>query len=83
MKCNNSNNKGRLHDSTVHEPEIHRVDPEFGSTLKALIGIYSQTAGSTCEFWVNRMNFTFGEGAVEKAHEALRKLGRLGRSRGR
>jgi hypothetical protein len=41
------------------EPEIHRVDPEFGSTLKALIGISSQTAGSTCEFWVNPVNFTF------------------------
>jgi sugar phosphate permease len=31
------------------EPEIHRVDPEPGSTSKALIGIFSQTAGSTCE----------------------------------
>jgi hypothetical protein len=40
------------------KPEIHRVDPEFGSTLKAIIGIFSQTAGSTCEFWVNPVNFT-------------------------
>jgi hypothetical protein len=29
------------------KPEIHRVDPEFGSTLKALIGIFQ----SNC--WVN------------------------------
>jgi hypothetical protein len=42
----------------AQKPEIHRVDPEFGSTLKALIGIYSQNAGSTCEFWVNPVNFT-------------------------
>jgi hypothetical protein len=41
------------------KPGIHRVDPEFGSTLKALIGIHRQTAGSTCEFWVNPVNFTF------------------------
>jgi hypothetical protein len=27
---------------------------------KAFIGIFSQTAGSTCEFWVNPVNFTFG-----------------------
>jgi hypothetical protein len=26
---------------------------------KALIEIFSQTAGSTCEFWVNPVNFTF------------------------
>jgi hypothetical protein len=25
---------------------------------KALIGIFSQTAGSTCEFWVNPVDFT-------------------------
>jgi hypothetical protein len=24
-----------------------------------LIGIFSQTAGSTCKFWVNPVNFTF------------------------
>jgi hypothetical protein len=41
------------------EPEIHRVDPESGSTLRLFIGISSQTAGSTCEFWVNPVNFTF------------------------
>jgi hypothetical protein len=41
------------------EPEIHRVDPESGPTLnKALIEIFSQTAGSTCEFWANPVNFT-------------------------
>jgi hypothetical protein len=44
----------------AHEPEIPRVDPESGSTLKALIEIFSQTAGSTCEFWVNPVNFTLG-----------------------
>jgi hypothetical protein len=33
------------------EPEIHRVDAESGSTLiRTLIGIFSQTAGTTCEF---------------------------------
>jgi hypothetical protein len=36
--------------SARYQPEIHRVDPESGSTLKALIGILSQTAASTCEF---------------------------------
>jgi hypothetical protein len=40
------------------QPEIHRVAPESGSTLKALIEIFSHTAGSTCEFWVNPVNFT-------------------------
>jgi hypothetical protein len=40
------------------EPEFHRFDPESGSTLKALIEILGQTAGSTCEFWVNPVNFT-------------------------
>jgi hypothetical protein len=41
------------------EPEMHRVDPESGSALtKALIGIFSQTAGSTCEFWVCPVDFT-------------------------
>jgi hypothetical protein len=41
-----------------YKPEIHRVDPESGSTLKALIGIFSYTAGSTCEVWVNPVSFT-------------------------
>jgi hypothetical protein len=37
------------------DPEMHRVDPESGSALtKALRGIFSQTAGSTCECWVCR-----------------------------
>ena len=40
------------------EPETHRVGPEFGSTLRALIGIFSQTGGSTCECWVNPVSFT-------------------------
>jgi hypothetical protein len=26
---------------------------------KALVGIFSQTSGSTCEFWVNPVDFTF------------------------
>jgi hypothetical protein len=47
------------------EPEIHRVDPEPGSTSKALIGIFSQTAGSTCECWVNPVTFTFREGGTK------------------
>jgi hypothetical protein len=25
---------------------------------KALVGTFSQTAGSTCQFWVNRVDFT-------------------------
>jgi hypothetical protein len=42
------------------KPEIHRVDPRrVWVNSKALIGIFSQTAGSTCEFWVNPVNFTF------------------------
>jgi hypothetical protein len=41
------------------EPEDHRVDPESGSN-KALIVIFSQTSGSTCEFWVNPVNVIFG-----------------------
>ena len=32
---------------------------------KAPIGIFSQTAGSTCEFWVNPVNFTFESLEVE------------------
>ena len=41
------------------KPEIHRVDPRIWVNSEALIGIFSQTAGSTCEFWVNPVNFTF------------------------
>jgi hypothetical protein len=41
------------------EPEIHRADPESGSTRRLFIGIFSQTAGLICEFWVNPVNFTF------------------------
>jgi hypothetical protein len=42
------------------KPEIHRVDPEFGSTLTVSNrDSLNQTAGSTCEFWVNPVNFTF------------------------
>ena len=35
-------------EPAASKPEIHRVDPE-----KALTGIFSQTSGPTCEFWVN------------------------------
>jgi hypothetical protein len=41
------------------EPEIHRVGPEIWVNSKALIEILSQTAGSTCESWVNPVNVTF------------------------
>ena len=30
----------------------------LGQLDTALIGIFSQTAGSACEFWVNPVNFT-------------------------
>ena len=49
------------------QPEIHRVEPESGSTLKALIGIFSQTAGSTCKFWVNPVDFTFAVSSLGRA----------------
>jgi hypothetical protein len=55
------------------KPEIHRVDPEFGSTLKALIEISSQTAGSTCEFWVNPVNFTSKRGRLRRARRRARR----------
>jgi hypothetical protein len=43
----------------LRKPEIHTwVDPESGSTQEALIEIFSQTAGSTCEFGANAVNFT-------------------------
>ena len=32
----------------------------------ALIGIFTQTAGSTCEFWVNPVNFTFHVAGLER-----------------
>jgi hypothetical protein len=54
--------KGHVYGIVPHmyvQPEIHRVDPESGSTLRLFIGLFSQTAGSTCEFWVNPVNFTF------------------------
>jgi hypothetical protein len=31
----------------------------LGQLQQSLIGIFSQTAGSTCEFWVNPVNYTF------------------------
>ena len=33
----------------------------LGFNSKALIGIFSQTAGSACEFWVNHVDFTVVE----------------------
>jgi hypothetical protein len=50
----------------LQQPEIHRVDPESGSTLTLFIGIFSQTAGSTCEFWVNPVNFTLAAAATPR-----------------
>ena len=54
-----------------NHPETRRVDPESGSTLRTRIGVFSQTAGSTpagstCEFWVNAVGFTFQPRAVER-----------------
>jgi hypothetical protein len=60
----------RLSAPAFGEPEIHRVDPEFGSTQEVLIGISSQTAGSTCEFWVNPVNFTLGARLDTEAQSA-------------
>jgi hypothetical protein len=49
------------------EPEIHRVDPESGSTQEARVGIFTQTVGSTCEFWVNPVDFTVcAQGVAEQ-----------------
>ena len=43
------------------EGKIHRVDPDFGSTLTAsLLGILSQNAGSTGKLWVNPVYFRLG-----------------------
>ena len=41
------------------EPENHRVDPIIWVNSKALIMNSIKTAGSTCNFWVNPVNFTF------------------------
>ena len=50
------------------QPEIHRVDPESGSSIsKALIRSFSHTAGSTCEFWVSPVNFTSAAAAARLA----------------
>ena len=32
---------------------------EGSQGFQALIGIFSQIAGTSCEFWVNPVNFTF------------------------
>jgi hypothetical protein len=40
--------------------------PRVWVSSTALVGIFSQTAGSTCKFWVNPVNFTFRVGLVEK-----------------
>ena len=65
LKCSNTQQGGaRASDRrppALPEPEIHRVDPESGSTQEALIGIFSQTVGSTCKFWVEPVNFTLSE----------------------
>jgi hypothetical protein len=37
---------------------IHRAGPEFGPTLKTIIGIFSETTGPACEFWANPVNFS-------------------------
>jgi hypothetical protein len=39
-------------------PEIHRVGPRIWVDFKALMEIFSQTAGSACELWANPVNFT-------------------------
>ena len=46
------------------EPKIYRVAPESGSTLRILWGFSSQTAGSTCEFRVNPVNFPLWAGVA-------------------
>ena len=54
--------------------------------FRALIGIFSQTAGSTCEVWVNPVNFTFSgfqaEVVVVSDFDELEEQGRAGRLRG-
>jgi hypothetical protein len=46
------------------------------------MGILSQTAGSTCEYWVNPVNFTFGAFDEPSAWK-VRLAGRNGMPRGR
>jgi hypothetical protein len=41
---------------------------------KALMGISSQTAGSTCEFWVNPVNFTLWSTQEHRPAELLANL---------
>ena len=41
------------------EGEIHRVGPKFAGGLPGSDRISSQTAGPTCKFWANPVNFRF------------------------
>jgi hypothetical protein len=47
---------------------------------KAFIGIFSQTSGSTCEFWVNPVNFTFNRADIRRGGRGPRRAGRRGRA---
>ena len=59
--------------------------PRIWASSKALVGIFSQTSGSTCEFWFNPVHSTVGarpRGAARPAAGALRHRAG-GASRGR
>jgi hypothetical protein len=51
---NNQGSQGRVRrgGGWRPQPEIHRAGPGSGSTLRLFIGVFSQTTGSTCKFWV-------------------------------
>jgi hypothetical protein len=66
-------------------PEIHRVDPETGSTLRILYGFSVKLLGQLANFWVNPVNLTFEGGArryfVVALLEAVAAAPQLGRGR--
>ena len=48
---------GLLDAGAAPKGNQHRVGPKTWANFKPLIGISIQTAGPTCEFWANPVNF--------------------------
>ena len=63
------------------EGKIHRIDPDFGSTLTVSNRILSQIAGSTGKLWANPVNFRVREQRAQPEHDHRHRQSRRRRRR--
>jgi hypothetical protein len=66
---------GRPAASAEPEGKNHRVRPNSGPTLRLEIGNSVQSAGPTCDFWANPVNFRFRQPAARRGGAGLRPTG--------